>query len=351
MKPRRKRFDGHFPDCVRYPSRVPLSVTDMRALICDSYSGIESLRVGELPEPVPTPGSALIAVEAATVNFADSLVVAGEYQVKPELPFAPGSEMAGTIVDTGGIGGIEIGGRVCGFIGFGAMAEKALVPAASLFPVPDNLSIEAAAAIPVAYGTSYHALVDRGLLADGETLLVLGASGGVGLAAVQIGKALGAKVVAAVSSAEKEEVVKAAGADHVIRYDDVPLREGIEEATRGLGVDVVYDPVGGAATEQALRSTRWNGRLLVIGFAAGEIPKIPLNLTLVKGNALVGVFWGRFALEEPDRNAANFETLLRWASEGRIAPVIQKSYTLEEGAEALQWVADRKAIGRVLVRP
>lgn len=323
----------------------------MRALICDSYTGIDALRVGELPDPTPTPGSALVSIEAATVNFADSLVVAGQYQMKPELPFAPGSEMSGTVVDNGGIEGIETGERVCGFVGFGAMAELALVPAAALFKVPADVTTDAAAAIPVAYGTSYHALIDRGQLAKGETLLVLGASGGVGLAAVQIGKAVGATVIAAVSSPEKAKVVTAAGADRVIRYDEIPLRDGIADTTNGVGVDVVYDPVGGEATEQALRSTKWNGRLLVVGFAAGEIPKIPLNLTLVKGNALVGVFWGRFAQEEPERNADNFELLLRWASEGTIVPLIQKSYSLDEGAKALRWVAERNAVGRVLVKP
>lgn len=330
---------------------MPRSVVDMRALICDSYSGIDSLRVGELPDPPPTRGSALVSVEAATVNFADTLVVAGQYQVKPDLPFAPGSEMAGIVLDTGGIKRLKEGERVCGFVSFGAMAEKILVPSDSVIKIPPGVTTEAAATIPVAYGTSYHALVDRGNLRPTETLLVLGASGGVGLAAVQIGKTLGARVIAAVSSAEKADAVKSSGADQVIRYDQISLRDGIAKATSGSGVDVVYDPVGGAATEQALRSTNWNGRLLVIGFAAGEIPKIPLNLTLVKGNAIIGVFWGRFANEEPKRNAANFETLMQWAEDGKIVPKIQKSYSLDEGAEALRWVGSRNAVGRVLVRP
>lgn len=323
----------------------------MRALICPEYTGIDSLRVGELPDPEPTAGSALVQVEAAAVNFADSLLVAGQYQMRPDVPFAPGSEIAGTVIDTGGIPGIAIGDRVCGFVGFGGMAEQALVPPHALVALPNNVSFEAGAAIPVAYGTSYHALVDRGNLQAGETLLVLGAAGGVGLAAVQIGKALGATVIGAVSSEEKAEVATDSGADSIIRYDQVTLRDGIKGATAGAGVDVVYDPVGGEATEQALRSTRWNGRLLVIGFAGGEIPSIPLNLTLVKGNSIVGVFWGRHFMEQPEENATNFRQIVSWVADGTLKPVVQKTYQLENAAEAIRWVAERNAVGRVLVSP
>jgi NADPH2:quinone reductase len=294
---------------------------------------------------------ALIRVKAAAVNFADSLVVAGQYQVKPDLPFAPGSELAGEVIDTGGIDGLTPGARVAGFIGFGAMAELALVPANALLPLGPETSFEEGASIPVAYGTSYHALVDRARLQPGETLLVLGASGGVGVAAVQIGKRLGATVIGAVSSDEKEKLAVENGADHVIRYDRAPLRDGIAELTGGTGVDVVYDPVGGPATEQALRSTKWDGRLLVIGFAAGEIPSIPLNLPLVKGNSIVGVFWGRHLSEDPTGEAANFKTILQWVSEGTLRPVVTKSFPLEQGADALRWVAERKALGRVIVAP
>jgi NADPH2:quinone reductase len=323
----------------------------MRALICNEYTGIDSLSVGELPDPEPTAGMALVRVKAAAVNFADSLLVSGQYQMKPDLPFAPGSDLAGEVVDAGGIEGLNEGSRVAGFVGFGAMAELALIPAGALLPLGDETTFEQGAAIPVAYGTSYHALVDRGNLQPGETLLVLGASGGVGVAAVQIGKRLGATVLAAVSSDEKESLAVQNGADHVIRYDTTPLRDGIAEATGGLGVDVVYDPVGGAMTEEALRSTKWNGRLLVIGFAAGEIPSIPLNLPLVKGNSIVGVFWGRHLSEDPAAETANFGTIMSWLNDGSLRPVISESFPLEKAADAIRWVAERKALGRVIVAP
>jgi NADPH2:quinone reductase len=323
----------------------------MRALICSQYTGIDSLDVGELPDPEPTAGMALVRVKAAAVNFADSLLVAGQYQMRPDLPFAPGSDLAGEVIDTGGIDGLKEGARVAAFVGFGAMAELALVPADALLPLGDETTFEQGAAIPVAYGTSYHALVDRGNLRPGETLLVLGASGGVGVAAVQIGKRLGATVVAAVSSNEKERLALENGADQVIRYDAVPLRDGIAGATDGKGVDVVFDPVGGSMTEEALRSTKWNGRLLVIGFAAGKIPSIPLNLPLVKGNSIVGVFWGRHVSEDPVAERANFATILGWLNDGSLRPVISESFPLEKAADAIRWVAERKALGRVIVAP
>lgn len=323
----------------------------MQALICDDYGGIDTLRVGELPSPEPEPGSVLIEVESVAVNFADTLMVAGQYQLRPDPPFAPGYEVAGTVVVANKVDGISPGDRVAGFLWYGGMAQRAVLSSKSVVRLPDSISSDAGSTLPGTYGTSYHALVDRGRVQEGETLLVLGASGGVGMAAVQIGKVLGAKVIAAVSSSEKAEAVESAGADQVIRHDTQPLREAIEEATDGEGVDVVYDPVGGDMTELALRSTRWNGRLLVIGFAAGPIPQIPLNLPLLKGNSIVGVFWGRFTTEEPDRNAANLEQLTRWFDDGRLEPVIQRKFSLEEGREAMRWVADRKAIGRVVINP
>jgi NADPH2:quinone reductase len=323
----------------------------MRALICHGYTGIDSLTVGELPEPEPTPGSVLVEVKAAAVNFADSLLVAGLYQMKPDLPFAPGSEVGGVVADAGGVADLAVGDRVCGFPGFGGMAEKVLIPGNAVVKIPPETSFPEAASIPVAYGTSYHALVDRGRLQKGETLLVLGAAGGVGMAAVQIGKALGARVIAAVSSDEKATFVTGSGADAVIRYDRVSLRDGIKEATNGEGVDVVYDPVGGDATEAALRSTKWGGRLLVVGFAAGEIPSIPLNLTLVKGNSIVGVFWGRHFMEAPEEEAANFKQIMAWVEGGTLIPSVQKTYPLDDGAAAIKWVAERNAIGRVVVLP
>ena len=323
----------------------------MRALICDDYQGIDALRVGELPEPEPKQGSLLIRVEAVAVNFADTLMVKGEYQTRPDPPFAPGYEMAGTVIVANQADGVSPGDRVCGFHSYGGMAEKVVLLARNTTILPESIPFEVGATLPGTYGTSYHALVDRAELQKKETLLVLGAAGGVGLAAVQIGKALGAKVIAAVSSTEKARFVTDSGADHVIRYDETPLRDGIDSATDGAGVDVVYDPVGGEATELALRSTRWNGRVLVVGFATGDIPEIPLNLPLLKGISVVGVFWGRFTTEEPGKHATNSRQIVEWVKRGKLKPVIQQTYGLEEGRDALRWVADRKAIGRVIITP
>jgi NADPH2:quinone reductase len=323
----------------------------MRALICDDYEGIDSLRVGELPDPQPGPGTVLVEVEAVTVNFADTLMVKGQYQIRPDPPFAPGYELAGTVIVANQAPGLSPGDRVAGFTFHGGLAEKAVIKVENAAKIPDSIDADVASTLPGGYGTSYHALVDRADLQPGETLLVLGASGGVGMAAVQIGRTLGANVLAAVSSDEKADAAMATGAHQVIRYDQVPVREAIDGATDGRGVDVVYDPVGGDTTEQVLRSTRWGGRLLVVGFAAGSIPAIPLNLPLLKGNAILGVFWGRFTNEEPDRHRANFARIVEWAEEGELEPMIQKRYSLDEGAAALQWVADRKAVGRVVVNP
>lgn len=323
----------------------------MQALICDDYGGIDALRVGELPAPSPDPGSVLIEVESVAVNFADILLVSGDYQLRPDPPFAPGYEVSGTVVVANQAKGVSPGDRVAGFLWYGGMAERAVLVGSNLAVLPESIPFDAAATLPGTYGTSYHALVDRARLEAGESLLVLGASGGVGMAAVQIGKALGATVIGAVSSAEKARAVLDAGADRAIRYDEDPLRDEIDDATDGLGVDVVFDPVGGEMTEQALRSTRWNGRFLVIGFAAGRIPDIPLNLPLLKGNSIVGVFWGRFTTEEPDRHIANLRTIVDWVQRGRLKPVVQQTFPLADGKEAMKWVADRKAIGRVIINP
>ena len=323
----------------------------MRALICDDYQGIDALRVGELSEPSPEPGSLLVQVESVAVNFADTLMVSGNYQTRPEPPFAPGYEIAGTVVVANQARDFSPGDRVCAFHWYGGMAERIAVLAKNSAKLPESVSSDVGATITGTYGTSYHALVDRGHLEAGEKLLVLGAAGGVGMAAVQIGKLLGAEVIAAVSSPEKAQAVTMAGADHVIRYDETPLRDGIAEVTAGSGVDVVYDPVGGDATELALRSTTWNGRVLVVGFAAGPIPKIPLNLPLVKGNSIIGVFWGRFAMEEPRKHHSNLETIVGLVEDKKLVPQIQKTFSLEDGADAMRWVADRKAIGRVTINP
>jgi NADPH:quinone reductase len=323
----------------------------MRALICDDYGGIDSLRVGDLPDPQPGPGELLVDVEAVTVNFADVLMVRGQYQIRPDPPFAPGYELAGTVRVVNDAEGFSAGDRVAGFTFHGGMAEAAVIQASNSTRLPDSIETDVAATLPGGYGTAYHALADRAHLEPEEALLVLGAAGGVGMAAVQIGRALGATVIAAVSSEEKAIAAREAGAHQVIRYDKVGIRDGIEEVTGGSGVDVVYDPIGGDITEKVLRSIRWNGRLLVVGFAAGGIPSIPLNLPLLKGNAILGVFWGRFTREEPERHRANFARIVDWAAEGKLSPIIQKKYPLDQGSEALQWVADRRAIGRVIINP
>jgi NADPH2:quinone reductase len=323
----------------------------MRALICDDYGGIDSLRVGELPDPSPSPGSVLLKVEAAAVSFADTLMVSGLYQFRPDPPFAPGYEVAGTVIVANQADGLSPGDRVCGFLLHGGIAEKAVVSAASTSKLPEEISFEIGSVVPATYGTSYHALVDRASLQDGETLLVLGAAGGVGLAAVQIGRTLGARVIAAVSSHDKAKLVTDFGADDVIRYDHVDLREAIDRTTDGEGVDVVFDPVGGETTEAALRSTRWGGRLLVVGFASGEIPGIPLNVPLLKGNSVVGVFWGRFTNEEPERSAENTRRILRLIQEGKLKPVIERRFPLSQADKALAWVAERRVTGKVVVVP
>lgn len=322
----------------------------MRALICSTLDGIEGLTIGDLPSPDLGTGSARVLIEATGVNFPDLLITQGLYQDKPDLPFAPGMEMAGTVVEVSDdVTSLVVGDRVFGYLPHGGYAEEAVVDAVALYPMPDAMSFEAAAALPIAYGTSYHALVDRAALASGETLLVLGAAGGVGLAAVQIGRTVGARVIGAVSSDEKADAVSASGAE-VIRYDRQDLRDGLKQLAPG-GVDVVYDPVGAEVTEAAFRSLAWKGRHLVVGFAGGGIPKLPVNLALLKGAALVGVFWGRFAALEPDANRANFAALTEMWSSGGIEPVVSEIYPLERAVEAMRLMAERGAIGKLIVRP
>lgn len=323
----------------------------MRALVCSSLDGLDGVAVGELPDPEPGPGGVRIRVHAAGVNFPDLLIVRGLYQERPDLPFAPGAEVAGEVVEVGPrTSGVEVGDRVYASISHGGYAEQAAVPVDRIFHVPDGMPYEHAAVLPLAYGTAYHALVDRGELRDGETLLVLGAAGGVGLAAVQIGATLGARVIAAVSSDVKAAAVRDAGAAEVVRYDRTDLRDAMRSAAPE-GADVVFDPVGGDVTEAALRSTAWRGRLLIVGFAAGDIPKLPANLPLLKGSSVVGVFWGRFARTEPARNRRNLETLGAWWTEDRIAPLISQTYDLDHATEALRRIGGRGAIGKLVVTP
>lgn len=320
-------------------------------MVCSRLEGIDSLEVGELPDPDLESACARVKVRAAGVNFPDLLITRGIYQQQPPLPFAPGMEIAGTVAELADdVTGLELGDRVYGYVAHGGYAEQAVVPVQALHAMPADMSFETAAALPIAYGTGYHALVDRAHLSEGETLLVLGAAGGVGMAAVQIGLALGARILAAVSSDEKAAAVAEAGAHEVIRYDRDDLRAEVKRLAPG-GVDVVYDPVGGDVTETAFRSTAWKGRHLVIGFAAGDIPSLPVNLALLKGSSLVGVFWGRFTATEPDANRANFATLAEWWSRGQIDPQVSEVFPLDRATEAMHHIADRSAIGKLIVTP
>ncbi|RYE76130.1 MAG: NADPH:quinone oxidoreductase family protein, partial [Oxalobacteraceae bacterium] len=267
----------------------------MKAIVCEAWGLPDTLVVRDLPDVVPDAGKVAIRVEAAGVNFPDVLIIQNKYQFKPELPFTPGGELAGTVMAVGeGVTQYKAGDRVIAFVGQGAFAQQISVPVASVMPMPPGMDFDTAAAITLTYGTSHHAVVDRAQLKAGETMLVLGAAGGVGLAAIEIGKALGARVIAAASTDEKLEVCKQHGADATINYSTQDLREAIKAATDGKGPDVIYDPVGGVYAEPAFRSIGWRGRYLVVGFANGEIPKLPLNLTLLKGASLVGVFWGEY---------------------------------------------------------
>jgi NADPH2:quinone reductase len=293
-----------------------------------------------------------IQVEAAGVNFPDVLIIQNKYQFKPELPFTPGGELAGTITAVGaGVERYRVGDRVIAFVGQGAFAQQIAVPVKSLMPMAPGMDFDTAAAITLTYGTSHHAVVDRAQLKAGETMLVLGAAGGVGLAAIEIGKALGARVIAAASSDEKLEICRQHGADALINYSTADLREAIKAATDGKGPDVIYDPVGGVYAEPAFRSIAWRGRYLVIGFANGDIPKLPLNLPLLKGASIVGVFWGEFVRREPKGNAAAMSQLMGWLAEGKIRPHISGRYALADTPQALNDMAARKVTGKVVIQP
>jgi len=322
----------------------------VKAVLCKAYGPPESLVVEEVPSPTPGPGEVVIAVKAASVNFPDVLIIQNKYQFKPPLPFSPGSEVAGLVAAVGdGVTAFKRGDPVLAITTYGAFAEEVKTEARRLLPIPPGMDFATAAAFGLTYATSEHALVDRGQLAAGETLLVLGAAGGVGLAAIEIGKALGARVIAGASTDEKLAVCREHGADDTINYATEDLRERIKALTQGHGADVVYDPVGGPFTEPALRSIAWRGRLLVVGFAAGEIPKIPLNLTLLKGCSIVGVFWGEFTRREPERFAEAMRQLGRWYADGKLKPYVSRTFPLERAAEALTLMAERKVAGKVVL--
>jgi NADPH:quinone reductase len=322
----------------------------MKAVLCKQFGPPESLVVEELPSPVPGPGETVVSVKAASVNFPDVLIIQNKYQYKPPLPFSPGSELSGVIKSVGeGVKGFKVGDKVIAFTTYGAFAEEVKVEAGRLVPMPEGMDFKSAAAFLLTYGTSDHALRDRGQLRGKESLLVLGAAGGVGIAAIEIGKALGAKVIACASSDDKLAVCKAHGADETINYTSEDLRERIKAITGGKGVDVVYDPVGGPYTEPAFRSIAWRGRLLVVGFAAGEIPKLPLNLALLKGATVVGVFWGDFARREPKAFADSVRQLGAWFRDGKLKPHVSASYPLAQAVDALKLMAARKVKGKVVL--
>jgi NADPH:quinone reductase len=322
----------------------------MKAVLCKSFGPPESLVVEDVAPPIAGPGEVVVSVKAAGVNFPDVLIIQNKYQLKPALPFSPGSEIAGVVKAIGdGVTHLRPGDRVFAITGYGAFAEEVKTEAARALPIPDGMDFTTAAAFGLTYATSDHALRDRGALKAGETLLVLGAAGGVGLAAIEIGKALGARVIAAASTDDKLAVCRQHGADDTFNYATEDLRERIKALTNGRGPDVIYDPVGGAYTEPALRSIAWRGRLLVVGFAAGDIPKIPLNLTLLKGCSIVGVFWGDFARREPAHFAESIAQLARWFESGTIKPHVSATYPLERAADALTLMADRKVTGKVVV--
>jgi NADPH2:quinone reductase len=324
----------------------------MKALVCKTLGSLDDLRVEEVPAPVAGKGEVVIDIKAAGVNFPDLLIVQGKYQARPALPFAPGGEFAGFVAGVGeGVDRFRMGDAVLALSTHGGFAQQAAIDAASVLALPRGSDLAVAAALMYAHGTALHALKDRAQLARGETLLVLGAAGGVGLAAVEIGKLLGATVIAGASTDAKLEVAQSRGADHTINYEREDLKERVREITAGRGVDVVYDPVGGALAETALRSVAWNGRFLVIGFASGEIPKIPLNLPLLKGVSIVGVFWGSFLRNEPGRAAQNARDLLQWVAQGSIAPLITARYPLERAVDALRAIERRQAVGKIVIEP
>ncbi len=322
----------------------------MRAMRCHAYGPPESLQLDEVPDLQPGPQQLVIGVQAAGVNFPDTLIIQGKYQFKPDMPFSPGGEVAGVVLRVGAeVTGFRPGDRVLAPLGWGGYAEQAIAEAWRVLRIPDEMDFDTGSAFVLTYGTSHHALKDRARLQPGETVLVLGAAGGVGLAAIEIAKAMGARVIAAASSAEKLALCAEHGADELIDYRQDDLRTRLKEIVGERGVDVVYDPVGGKLSEAALRSTAWNGRFLVVGFAAGDIPAIPLNLPLLKGCAIVGVFWGSFARKQPADNAANMQELFDWYRQGKVRPHICARYPLAHAADAMNAVANRAALGKVVI--
>ncbi|MCW5911362.1 MAG: NADPH:quinone oxidoreductase family protein [Cyclobacteriaceae bacterium] len=323
----------------------------MRALICRTHGPPQTLALAEVPQPVAQPDEVLIAVKACGVNFPDTLIIQNKYQFKPALPFSPGGEAVGTAIAVGeAVKHVKAGDRVAGLCGWGGFAEYAAVKSTRVFVLPANTNPVSAAATFYNFATAYHALKDRAQLKPGEKLLVLGAAGGAGLAAVELGKLMGATVIAAASSSEKLELCKHKGADYAVNYSTHDLKESVKEITHGAGADVVFDPVGGTLAEGALRSIAWRGRYLVVGFASGSIPSFAANVPLLKGASITGVSWSGFAEREPERNVANMQQLIQWHAEGKISQQIFKVYSLTEAPQALQDLADRKVMGKAVVQ-
>ncbi len=324
----------------------------MKALLCTRYGTPDDLELADIADPQPGPGEAVVRVEAAALNFFDTLIIAGKYQTKPPMPFSPAAEFAGRVESLGaGVSSLNVGDRVLGYSGYGAARERIAVAAGRLVKIPDTVDFDHAAGLCVTYGTTLYALKDRARLKSGETLAVLGASGGVGLAAIELGKLMGARVIACASSAEKIAFARQHGADDGIDYGKDDLRDALRRATDGRGADVIYDPVGGAYSEAALRSIAWQGRFLVIGFAAGEIPKLPLNLVLLKGCDVLGVFWGSWIERDPAGQRANTEQLLVWVAQGKLSPHVHAVYPLAEAPAALKAITARTVMGKIILRP
>jgi NADPH2:quinone reductase len=322
----------------------------MRAVVCNAYGPPENLVVAEIESLTPGRGQVVISVKACGVNFPDTLIIQGLYQFKPSPPFSPGSEVAGIVKSVGaGVEHVRPGDRVISIAPCGGFAEEMVAEAAAVIPMPDEMEFDVAASFAMTYGTDFYALKDRARLQPGETLLALGAAGGIGLAAVELGKAMGARVIAAASSEEKLAICRQHGADATINYASEDLKERIKTLTNGQGVDVVVDPVGGGYSEPALRGMAWNGRFLVIGFTTGEIPRIPLNLTLLKGCSIVGVFWGSFNARDPQHSQENLRELLGWLQEGKLRPLILARYPLEQAADALNDITHRRVMGKTVL--
>ncbi|MBN3521210.1 NADPH:quinone oxidoreductase family protein [Algoriphagus lutimaris] len=322
----------------------------MKAILCEQFGGPDLLKLREVPDPIVGENQVLIEVDACGVNFPDLLLIQNKYQFKPDLPFSPGGEVVGKVIEIGkDVTQFQVGQTILALCGWGGFAEKVVVDRDRVFAIPSGLSSETAASTLYTYATSYHALKDRAKLLSGESLLVLGAAGGVGLAAVELGKLMGARVIAAASTNEKLELCREKGASETIKYTSEDLKTRILELTDGRGVDVIYDPVGGDFMEKALRGIAWKGRYLVVGFANGEIPRIPMNLPLLKGCSIIGVFWSQFSKLEQKQNFENISQLVQWIKEGKIQQHISRRYSLKEVPEALQNLLDRKMLGKGVV--